>query len=926
MNFGSFHDLLARLDYVSSSNTGRPLAILCGSGITIPSVPSVNKIIKSIRDSFPPQDQMDLDIRLQAYKSDAEKYQEAFRFLSLRRPPDQRDRVIALSTLAAYNGSVSERSHTSPADLADFETHIDKWSMPKGVEALGRIWAGLPRPLRGPVITTNFDPLCEIAVRKAGGNATPLIINDDSTFLRTISAIDHPVVLHIHGYWRESNTLSMNDQLTLERPAVAASIRELLRKYTFLIVGYAGWADVITQEMSVMIKEQRSSELDVLWCCYEKEDVFVSERQGDPTFAEIFRAPGNVIFYESVDANSLFPEMEKRLGDKLVHADGHRQVGGRGTLLGWSEVTGNNLDVGSPKESALSFFDGRLPGWHDAANQYVPKRDIVPSVANYLRGCIRKGLSSLTSVLGPAGEGKSTALMQVALELKKSMPDLQVLYQEDAGFGGVQEVLALPAAQPYLLVIDDAYGYVERLRQLAQTLNQTGRSNVHVLLSCRDSDWRVAGGVSFLWHRHLAYKSFPLRGMSRPDAAAIVQSWETIGSRALGQLAAVPAGEERIAALVQASFDSRFKGEGAFLGALLLTRMGTGLESHIQDLLDRTSDHAVGESGTTLPEVLATIALPHASGVYDLNFQLLAEAVDILPSVLHSDVLPALGEEAALSYSDQRITIRHRLIAELICELAPSVGVDMNKVAYQLVRSAVRQTERGGFAPGLMNIAYLSRSLADPDLSIVAAEAAVGESPNRLTYRTTLAAACRKSGNLLRATEVGEASLNLIPTAVDGHSARAVFTEWGVAEGLRGNWEANLVLAATALADAHTLGKLEGSTDASLSCMILALKKLAEKDNGSIYGKALAAAIWVADHHETLDYRTVWLSEAKEVAGLASPGVNDEVTFKRDLVSGVNFARKTLEPSLPGTMPIHEYRFNELFNLLTTKRPKAAVR
>ncbi|MEV7473778.1 SIR2 family protein [Pseudarthrobacter oxydans] len=924
MNFGSFQDLLARLDYVASSDSGRPLAILCGSGITVPSVPSVNKIIKSIRDSFQAQDQIDLDVRLQAYKTDAEKYQEAFRFLSLRRPPEQRDRVIALSTLAAYKGTVQERSHTSPADLADFESHIDKWSMPKGVEALGRVWAGLPRPLRGPVITTNFDPLCEVAVRKAGGNVTPLVISDDSTFLGTISAIDHPVVLHIHGYWRESNTLSMNAQLTLERPAVAASIRELLRKYTFLVVGYAGWADVITQEMSLMIKEQRSSELDVLWCSYENEDTFVSQRQADPTFTEIFRAPGNVVFYESVDANVLFPEMEKRLGDKLIHADGRRQVGGRGTLLGWSEITGTTSDIGSPKESALSFFDGRLPAWHDAANHYVPKRDIVPSVVNYLRSCIRKGMSSLTSVLGPAGEGKSTALMQVALELKKSHPDLQVLYQEDTGFGGVQEILALPAAQPYLLVIDDAYGYVERLRQLAQTLNQTGRENVHVLLSCRDSDWRVAGGVSFLWHKHLAYKSFPLRGMSRPDAAAIVQSWESIGPRALGQLTSVPTGEERIAALVQASFDSRFKGEGAFLGALLLTRMGTRLGSHIQDLLDRTSDHAVGENGVTLLEVLATIALPHAAGVYDLNFELLAEAVGILPSTLHADVLPALGEEAALSYSDQRITIRHRLIAELICELSPAAGIDLTRVARQLVGTAVKQSERGGFTPGLMNIAYLSRSLTDHDLSIAAAEAAVTASPNRLTYRTTLAAALRKSGNLLRAVEVGEESLRLIPTAVDGHSARAVFTEWGVAEGLRGNWEANLVLAATALADAHILGALEKSTGASLSCLILALKKLVERDASSIYGRALAAAIWVADRQDDLDYRSAWLHEAKAVAALVSSGVCDESTYKRDLGAAVNRAKSTIEEVLPSSIPIREYKFNELFSLQPSRKLKYA--
>ena len=915
--FGQLNDLVARIHYVTTSADARPLAILCGSGLTVPSVPSVNKIINSIRASLQPAEQLDLDVRLRGFESAAEKYQEAFNFLSLRRPPAHRDRVIALSTLAAYQGSSDERAHTAPSDLATFESNIDGWSLPPGVESMGRLWAGLPRELRGPIITTNFDPLCEVAIRKAGRSATPLIVNDDSTFLRTTSVIDDPVVLHIHGYWRESNTLSMNDQLTVDRPALAAGIRELLRKYTFLVVGYAGWADVVTQQIAQLIREQRASELDILWCAFEQGADFEDSRKSNNLFEELTKAAGNVSFYESIDCNKLFPALENELIDVTQPPAGQRMGDGRGTLLGWSSIIEQSTSVPSNAiESAVSFFDGRLPSWHDAENPFVPKRDIVASVSNYLYTALRKKLPSLTTIIGPAGEGKSTALMQIVLQIRRSSPEVQVLYQQDSHYGGIQEILALPDTRPYLLVIDDAYGYLDRVKGLVDRLNQEGRGNIHLLVASRDSDWRINGGASFVWNRYVAYRSFVVKGMSRPDAAAIVQSWEDIGPAALGELAKLQNTEQRISQLVLAASDPRFRSEGAFLGALLVTRLGSGLESHIQDMLDRAGNHAVTSEGATLADVLAIIALPHASGVYELNFGVLSECLGISLAQLHADVLPGLGEEAALSVSDQRITIRHRLIAEIICSSATYAGVDMADVTRRVVQSAIRVARRSAFSKEYRKLAYLSGHIHDPELAVVAAEAAVEVEPNRLTYRTSLAAAIRRAGDPLAASKVGEDSLRMMRTADDSSSARALFTEWGVSEGLLGNWARNATLAAVALQDTELLGKLETAKIASaLSCLLLAFRRLVETSEQSTYVKALAAIVMISSPHMARE-KQHWLNEAEELVTDRGFSMPSSVTdCKRDLAEGCRLARISVEHPLPPQMPPMEFRFERLIEI-----------
>ena len=595
MTYGSLPDLVARLRASAGGKDARPFAVLAGSGLTAGAVPTVNEILNSVRKALPESDRPELDEKLAATEDPGLKYQAAFTFLGLRQPPDVRDRIIRVATLRAYQAQPETVAGLSSDKLMEYEADTDRWKLPVGVEALGRIWAGLPPRLRGPILTTNFDPLCEIAIKKAGSPASPRILDVDGGFMTDVRVSDVPQVIHMHGYWRESATLSMSSQLTLERPALNGSLRALLNTYTLIVIGYGAWRDALTMQLVEILREQSARDLDVLWCYYGSSEELSGRLTDNEVMSQLARAPGNVQFYTGIDSNTAMPALELALAEYLEFSGGARLGPGRGSLIGWEPVSPEMVRPRGDADgsAALKFFDGRLPNWQDAISPLVPKRDVVRTLFNELEGHLRERQPSITSLIGPSGEGKTTALMQVAVEVAAARPEVVVLFSPDGRVASVDEILSLPERVSHLLVIDDAYRSMDRLRELAVRLQESGRIEVHILAASRDTDWGGAGGYAFTWNRYVTAKTHKLRGISRPDAAAVIQSWEALGPQALGALAHINGSQRRTDALMRAAAEERDPNEGAFLGALLATRYGTGLREHIRELLLRLGDRPI---------------------------------------------------------------------------------------------------------------------------------------------------------------------------------------------------------------------------------------------------------------------------------------------------------------------------------------------
>jgi hypothetical protein len=181
IDFLSDDDLLARL----SANPQR-VVYLVGSAVSAPSrpcepgVPGCERIIDLIRAELQdPGLVLKLDGELQDTPPQ-NRYQVAFRFLHRKRDQDFVNAVIRRAVLMARRPTCPPiEGSLDPARCRELEDDDDGWHLTPAVEALGQLLARTNE--RRVVLTPNFDPLVEISVRRAGGQAFTLALHGDGS-------------------------------------------------------------------------------------------------------------------------------------------------------------------------------------------------------------------------------------------------------------------------------------------------------------------------------------------------------------------------------------------------------------------------------------------------------------------------------------------------------------------------------------------------------------------------------------------------------------------------------------------------------------------------------------------------------------------------------------------------------------------------
>lgn len=189
------------------------------------------------------------------------------------------------------------------------ENDHDAWRLPPGVEAVGRLLAELPEEFGNRILTTNFDPLVEIAIRRAGGYATSLPLGPDGKLARYRVADDSVRVYHLHGYWRP--TADLDGQRLLHAPepllhrqaGLAARVADLVLGDVVCVVGYSGWDELFVEALRQLADERQVS---VVWAL----------RRPGPDADEALRARlgVDVTFFHGVDTDHLLPRLANRLG------------------------------------------------------------------------------------------------------------------------------------------------------------------------------------------------------------------------------------------------------------------------------------------------------------------------------------------------------------------------------------------------------------------------------------------------------------------------------------------------------------------------------------------------------------------------------------------------------------------------------------
>lgn len=282
-------------------------------------VADVATTIDSIKATFT-NDPTSLDkLNKSLTQPDANPYQNAFEYILGVRGIRYANEIIRKSVL---NARTSNTPIQHGAEIADTE-----WHLPPAVDALGKILTKNPGLFGNRVLTTNFDPLIEAAIRRSGGSCYSTFFHRDGN-PSTINA-DGVNVIHLHGFWQGSDTLHTPHQLKQNRPQLKSYILDLFRKSLVVVIAYGGWDDVVGSAIEDVVLED-NSDPELLWAFKSSE---LSHLElSEPKLLSRLRPGldrGRVQLYGGVDCHELFPMLYAEMsiepssgdkqGEKIAH-------------------------------------------------------------------------------------------------------------------------------------------------------------------------------------------------------------------------------------------------------------------------------------------------------------------------------------------------------------------------------------------------------------------------------------------------------------------------------------------------------------------------------------------------------------------------------------------------------------------------------
>ncbi|MCY1066355.1 hypothetical protein OV090_16365 [Nannocystis sp. RBIL2] len=357
--FASDEDLLDRL-------SARPheVVYLVGSAVTAPSrtgepgVPRVDGVIELIRGEYQRASELQ---RFEAVltKEPDNRYQAAFRHLLRTRDQDVANAVIRRAVLLARRPS--SRFPAPPAVIHDHEVcraledDVEGWHLPPAADALGQVLARAPAPSRPLVLTSNFDPLVAISVRRAGGRAYVTALHGDGS----LAGVDGQgcLVVHFHGDWFRTDTLHTPAQLGQDRPKLSASLAQLISARTVVVLGYSGWDDVFTRSLIATVHGGLAP-LKIAWAFYPEDEAAIV--RGSSRLLEALRPgieSGRVMLYKGIDAHTFLPRLAERLAEPTASESGAQHAGASGARPGESGAQHAGESGARPGQSG-SFFAG----------------------------------------------------------------------------------------------------------------------------------------------------------------------------------------------------------------------------------------------------------------------------------------------------------------------------------------------------------------------------------------------------------------------------------------------------------------------------------------------------------------------------------------------------------------------------------------
>lgn len=295
MKFSDLDILLDRLD-----GAHEPVLIL-GSALCMPVVPGVAEMTRLVEAAATrPRLKRRIADALQAVDHQgggaADRYQAALQALIDGAGLSAANAVIQQAVLQACTGPTPVATRATEDDSAH-------WRLTPGLTALGRWIAG--RTDRVTVLTTNFDPLIEVAIRQAGGQCFSTVLTVDGRLQASHGQGAH--IVHVHGHWLD-DTLHTPEQLAAPRGYLHQSLQTACRGRLVAVLAYGGWDDAITRALWDLAHDA-AARTDILWTFYSDDAVAIARQAG-----HIFQGlkpvvPGRTFFFKGVDVHAVLPQL-----------------------------------------------------------------------------------------------------------------------------------------------------------------------------------------------------------------------------------------------------------------------------------------------------------------------------------------------------------------------------------------------------------------------------------------------------------------------------------------------------------------------------------------------------------------------------------------------------------------------------------------
>lgn len=310
-----FYDKEALLDRLTDGvqNSGKKVVFVTGSPMTAPcgenvlGVANVQSVVELIREQFSAK-QSRLEALDRELATSTNRYQSAFKFLTGGRGQDAANRIVKQAVCGALTPSNDRDWKEVICTLSDeqlicLEKDANRWHLSPGVDALGQLISEFPETFGKALITSNFDPLIEIAINRHGGLAWRTSLSVDGPL--DISAASGCQVIHIHGYWHGSDTLHTGEQLLNGRPTLKNSLLSLLEDKIVVVLAYGGWPDIFTGALNGLVNNNTLFP-EILWATYEIQPEISDYLYGSLS-SGINR--NRVTFYEGIDCHSFMPDL-----------------------------------------------------------------------------------------------------------------------------------------------------------------------------------------------------------------------------------------------------------------------------------------------------------------------------------------------------------------------------------------------------------------------------------------------------------------------------------------------------------------------------------------------------------------------------------------------------------------------------------------